>query len=96
MFYSNIGDFASVAKLWFSRMVAFMITPLQCRMARAALQWSVNDLAAAAKLAPNTISSFEVEKRRPNRATLTVIRAAFEAAGVEFTNGEAPGVRVRK
>ena len=27
---------------------------------------------------------------------IAAIRAALEAAGVEFTNGEAPGVRLRK
>lgn len=29
-------------------------------------------------------------------ATIAAIRAALEAAGIEFTNGEAPGVRLRK
>jgi len=28
--------------------------------------------------------------------TLATIQAALEAAGVEFTNGDAPGVRLRK
>jgi hypothetical protein len=28
-------------------------------------------------------------------ATVAAIRAALEAAGVEFTNGDAPGVRLR-
>jgi len=30
-----------------------------------------------------------------NATTLTKIQDAFEAAGVEFLNGEAPGVRLR-
>ncbi len=30
------------------------------------------------------------------RSTLSVIRQALEAAGVEFTNGDQPGVRLRK
>ncbi len=29
-------------------------------------------------------------------AARTQVRAALEAAGVEFTNGDAPGVRLRK
>lgn len=33
-------------------------------------------------------------RRRPR--TLDAIRVALEAAGVEFTNGDAPGVRLRK
>ena len=30
------------------------------------------------------------------RSTLTLIRQALEAAGAEFTNGNQPGVRLRK
>ena len=32
----------------------------------------------------------------PQCATLDVIQRAFEAAGIEFTNGEQPGVRLTK
>jgi hypothetical protein len=32
----------------------------------------------------------------PTVNNLTAIRAALEAAGVEFTNGDQPGVRLRK
>ena len=30
------------------------------------------------------------------RATLDVVRRCLEAAGVEFTNGDAPGVKLHK
>jgi hypothetical protein len=30
------------------------------------------------------------------KANLDAIRAALEAAGIEFTNGDGPGVRLRK
>ena len=36
-----------------------MLTPIQIRMARAALGWGVRDLAKKAGLAPNTVSRFE-------------------------------------
>jgi len=36
----------------------------------------------------------ENEKSTPQRATLDVIQRALEAAGVEFTNGQQPGVRL--
>lgn len=45
-----------------------------------------------------TIRQFEGGASAPRNATLTVIRAALEAAGVIFVteNGEGPGVRMRK
>jgi transcriptional regulator with XRE-family HTH domain len=62
-----------------------MLTASQCRMARAALRWTVPDLAARARVNRNTINSFELGRTAPNPATLTVIRQAFEAAGVVFS-----------
>ena len=70
-----------------------MLTDTQCRMARAALSWGVRELAKAAGVSANTIARFESGKKA-NPATLKVIRQAFEAAGIEFTNGDAPGVRL--
>jgi hypothetical protein len=45
-----------------------------------------------------TIHQFEKEGSQPRRATLDVVRRAFEKAGVEFIddNGGGPGVRLRK
>jgi transcriptional regulator with XRE-family HTH domain len=63
-------------------------------MARAALKLSVRDLAAVAKVATDTITRLERGDALKPR-TVEAIQRAFEAAGVEFTNGEAPGVRVR-
>ena len=53
------------------------------------------DLAVAAQVAHATLTDFEAGKRRPYPRTLAAIRVALEAAGVEFTNGEAPGVKIR-
>jgi transcriptional regulator with XRE-family HTH domain len=72
------------------------VKPAQVRMARAALNWSLADLAEAAGVHRNTISNFETEKFAGDPEKLTAIRAALESAGVEFTNGDAPGVRLRK
>jgi transcriptional regulator with XRE-family HTH domain len=63
-------------------------------MARAALQLGVRDLAAAAEVSPTTITRLERGEVLYAR-TVGAIRAALEAAGVEFTNGDAPGVRLR-
>ena len=67
----------------------------QCRMARAALQLGVRDLAEAAQVSPTTVSKLERGELLYPR-TIEAIRAALEAAGVEFTNGDAPGVKLRK
>jgi transcriptional regulator with XRE-family HTH domain len=71
-------------------------TPAQCRAARALLNWSQADLAKESRVATRTIADFEREERRPYDRTLADIRAALESAGIEFTNGEAPGVRMPK
>src|SRR5690349_2195915 len=75
--------------------VRFMIKPVQCKMARAATGWSVRDLAREAKVNPSTVVRFETGQAEPIRLTLEAIQRAFEAAGIEFTNGDAPGVRLR-
>ena len=63
-------------------------------MARAALQLGVRDLAALAKVATDTISRLEAGKELKPR-TIEAIQRAFENAGVEFTNGNKPGVRLK-
>jgi transcriptional regulator with XRE-family HTH domain len=70
------------------------ITAAQCRAARAMLQWSVRALAEKAGVRPATISNFETGKSSPNRSTRAAIQRALEAAGIEFTNGAKPGVRL--
>ena len=70
-----------------------MLTPGQCRAARGMLDWSQSDLARAAEIGKSTVRKFETHTTSPNPATRHAIRQAFEAHGIEFTNGEAPGVR---
>lgn len=65
-------------------------------MARAALNWSLQQLAEAAAVHRNTISNFETGKYAGDPQTIAAIRAALEAAGIEFTNGDEPGVKMRK
>src|SRR5271170_6525673 len=75
-----------------------MITSEQCRAARALLNWSQGDLANDAGVGIVTVRQLEADVHVPRRATLAVIRRAFETAGVEFIdeNGGGPGVRLRK
>ena len=69
--------------------------PAQSRMARAALKLSVRDLAKLARVAPGTIVRLEAGETLQPR-TIDVIRHALEKAGVVFTNGDEPGVRLKK
>lgn len=59
---------------------------------------SQDDLAAKSGVAKATIAAFELGQRQPYPRTIAAIRAALEAAGVEFIaeNGGGPGVRLRK
>ena len=72
------------------------LSPEQCRAARGLLNWSQGLLAHEAKLARATLAEFELGRRTPSARTLDDIQSALEAAGVEFTNGDQPGVRLRK
>ena len=72
-----------------------IFTLLQCRMARAALGWGVRELASAAKVSTDTVARFERGDELKER-TIDALQRALEAAGIEFTNGDQPGVRLTK
>jgi transcriptional regulator with XRE-family HTH domain len=69
--------------------------PSQCRAARGLLDWTQDQLASAARVRAATISKFENGISTLQQVTLHAIQHAFEAAGVEFTNGGQPGVRLK-
>lgn len=60
---------------------------------RAGLGWTAKQLAAAAGVGVATVNRFEAWQATPIPATLAAIQRAFEAAGIEFTDGD--GVRRR-
>ena len=66
-------------------------------MARAALNWTVRDLAAATGLHRNTITNIEVGRYAGDPATLSLIKEVLIREGVVFIdeNGGGPGVRLR-
>lgn len=70
----------------------------QCRMARAALGWSAQELATKAGVGLNTVNRFESGACRPRGVTIDALRCALEAAGVEFIaeNGGGADVRLRE
>jgi transcriptional regulator with XRE-family HTH domain len=51
-------------------------------------------LAERAGVHRNTVTNVETGKYAGDPETLTAILDAFEKAGVEFTNGDQPGVRL--
>ena len=63
------------------------ITPSQCRMARAHLNWSQQDLAERAGLVLNTISNFEKGDRQADARTVKAISSVLEMAGLQFLDG---------
>lgn len=66
-------------------------------MARAATGLGVRDLAKLAGVSPDTVARLE-RGEDLRTATVEVIRAALEAAGVEFIpeNGGGAGVRLKR
>jgi transcriptional regulator with XRE-family HTH domain len=75
-----------------------MISASQSRMARAALNLGVREVAEAAGVSTNTITRLERGEELLPR-TVAAIRAVFEAAGIVFLgDGESidggPGVRL--
>ena len=75
-----------------------MLTPIQCRMARAALLLGVRDLADKSGVSAMTVTRFENGRSAGSAETQDALKTALEAAGVEFIaeNGGGPGVRLRK
>ena len=67
-------------------------------MARAALGWTVRDLAEKTGLHRNTISNIEVGKYAGDAASLAAIETTLRRSGVEFidANGGGEGVRLRR
>ena len=71
------------------------ITPAQCRAARGLVEMDQGTLADGAMVSRSVIIDFEKGRRVPVRNNLAAIQRVLEEAGVDFTNGDAPGVRLR-
>src|SRR5271165_2222262 len=69
--------------------------PIQLKMARAAAGWGVRELAEKAGVTANTVTRIE-NGADAKQSTMDRLQRALEAAGVEFTNGDQPGVRLAK
>jgi transcriptional regulator with XRE-family HTH domain len=75
-----------------------IVSGSQIRAARALLDWSQRELSRKSRVAFGTIQRMErfdgpVGSRTE---TLSKVVTVFEKAGIEFLNGESPGLRLRK
>lgn len=80
-----------------------MITPAQCKAARALLGWNQRDLADAANISLSTVCDFEIGHRKPIARNRDAILDALSKAGIVFIAAgegtepaDGPGVRLRK
>ena len=74
-----------------------MITALQLRAARALLEWNQKDLARASGLSLPTIQRMEtIGLQRSSAGNVDKVQRTLEDAGIEFLNGGAPGIRLRR
>lgn len=80
-----MGDIEDAAKL----------TGPTCRAARALLGWSSATLRKEAGVSPNTLVNLEKRNKAVRPETAAKIVAAFDRHGVEITNGDGTGVRLR-
>ncbi len=81
------------------------MTPDQVKAARVLLGWSITRLSAYSDTSLHVVRTFERTGRVAPLScggrsvpfdALVAIRTVLEEAGVEFTNGDAPGVRLQK
>jgi transcriptional regulator with XRE-family HTH domain len=74
-----------------------IITSELIRAARALLRWEQKDLADRSGISLPSIKRLETQPGplAAQDRTVAALQAAFEAAGVEFTNGGQPGVRMK-
>lgn len=70
-----------------------MVSVQQVKAARALLDWSQGQLAAAAGISLSTVRNFEAGRSKPIPITLNAIRKVLEDAGVEFSERHGTSLR---
>jgi predicted transcriptional regulator len=72
------------------------MTPAQCRAARALIGMTQDQLAGLAVVTTSLIADYESRAIAMRVTDVEAIWRALEKAGVEFIDGDRPGVRLRK
>lgn len=75
-----------------------VMSPEQCRAARAWIGWSQQDLAKRAKVGLSTVKDFENRSHTPIANNLAAMQTALESGGIHMTfgpKGEPFGVEKR-
>ena len=70
---------------WSCETIVITMTPTQSRMARAALKWSLTDLAVKAAVGRATVARFELGDGETSAETIDKMRKALADAGADFT-----------
>ena len=76
-----------------------LLTAEQLRAARALIRWEQSTVAERAGVSVETIKRLEKLDGplvATKTATILALEAAFREAGVEFTNGGEPGVKLKR
>lgn len=76
-----------------------MLTAEQLRAARALIRWEQSTVAEKAGVSVETVKRLEKMDGpllSTKSATVHALEAAFREAGVDFTNGGEPGVKLRR
>ncbi len=73
-----------------------VITPAQCVEARKLLGWSRDRLAPRSGISAATLSGFENGRTDLHPEARAALRRLLTRAGIEFTDGGEPGVRLRE
>jgi DNA-binding XRE family transcriptional regulator len=71
------------------------LLPKHSKAARAILEITQAELARFAGVDENTVQFFESGRTAPRKDTRRKIQEALEHRGIEFYNGDEPGVRLR-
>jgi transcriptional regulator with XRE-family HTH domain len=83
--FVNCFSWIRLKELYHQLGTTILITPQQCRAARAGLDWTRDELAQKAGVGLSTVASFEREEGSPRGPNLAAIRLALEKVGVRFT-----------
>ncbi|WP_436081793.1 helix-turn-helix transcriptional regulator [Pararhizobium sp. LjRoot235] len=65
-----------------------MISPRQCRAARAWLGWTQRQLAARAGVDMQTVMNLEIGRGAPRKATALALLVVFKQAGIHLDDDE--------